>query len=186
MAFRHRYPGIRLSIIDSGADELQKMLEQGELDLAFIVSDQVPLSLDAIAILRLQMVAVVNREHEFAQLSTVPIERFLEEELVIFKPGYFHRRTIDQVAEAVGITPSISMETNLIQLLKSFVRSGFGVSSFLSIVLEGEDDLVGIPFTEPFWLNIHLAWRKDGYLSVANRAFRDFIVDNSPDLLDAV
>ena len=179
MAFRHQYPGIRLSIIDSGAQELQRMLEQGELDLAFIVSDQVPVSLEATAILRWQMVAVVNREHAFAELSCVPIERFLEEELVVFKPGYFHRRTIDQMAATVGIEPNISMETNLIQLLKSFVRSGFGISSFLSIVVEDEEDLLAIPFAEPFWLNIHLAWRKEGYLSVANCAFRDFIIDNT-------
>ncbi|MFT5419824.1 MAG: DNA-binding transcriptional LysR family regulator [Candidatus Endobugula sp.] len=179
MAFRHQYPGIKLSIIDAGADQLQAMLEQGELDLAFIVSEDVPDSLGAEAILRLPMVAVVAKEHAFAQLDCVDIEQFLQQELVIFKPGYFHRRIIDQMASESGIAPNISIETNLIHLMKSFVSRGFGITSFLDIVLEDETDLVGVPFAEPFSLNIHIAWRKQGYLSVANRAFRDFIVEHS-------
>jgi DNA-binding transcriptional LysR family regulator len=179
MAFRHRYPGIKLSIIDYGADQLQSMLEQGELDLAFIVTEDIPHSLDAVSILHLPMVAAVSKEHEFAHLPSISIQQFLQQELVVFKTGYFHRRIIEQMAAETGIRPNISIETNLIYLIKSFVRRGFGITSFLDIVLEDEKDLVGIPFTDPFMLSIHIAWRKQGYLSVANRAFRDFIVEHS-------
>jgi DNA-binding transcriptional LysR family regulator len=179
MAFRHQYPGIKLSIVDGGADQLQAMLENGELDLAFIVSEEVPLSLEAKAILRLPMVAAVTGDHPFAALEAVPIEDFLQQELVMFKKGYFHRRIIDQMALNSGITPNMSIETNLIHLMKSFVRRGFGITAFLDIVLEDEADLVAVPFTPAFSLSIHLAWRKQGYLSMANRAFRDFIVAHS-------
>ncbi len=178
MAFRHQYPGIKLTIIDSGADRLQAMLEQGELDLAFIVSEAVPDSLEASSIMTLPMVAVVSKDHPFAQLPAVNIEAFLKEELAIFKEGYFHRRIIDQMAEKSGISPNIGIETNLIHLMKSFVRNGFGVTSFLDIVLEDEEELVGVPFLTPFRLSIHLAWRKQGYLSVANQCFRDFIIEH--------
>jgi len=179
MAFRHKYPGIRLSVIDSGAERLLGMLANGELDLAFVVSEDIPPVLEAEAILRLQMLAVVPPDHSFTELPSVDIEQFLQEELVVFKSGYSHRRIIDRMAELAGVTPNISMETDLIHLTKSFVQRGFGITSFLSIVLDEEPGLVGIPFTDPFWLNVHLAWRKDGYLSVANRAFRDFIIASS-------
>ena len=124
----------------------------------------------------MQMVAVVPPDHPFATLQSVAIQAFLQQELVMFKPGYFHRRAIDQVAEPEGVKPNISMETNLIHLMKSFVRRGFGITAFLDVVLEDETDLVGVPFAEPFWLNIHLAWRKQGYLSKANEVFKDFII----------
>lgn len=176
MAFRHQYPGIKLSIVDGGADQLQAMLENGELDLAFIVSEDVPVSLEAQAVLRVPMVAAVTKEHPFAQLDKVNIEAFLQEELVMFKKGYFHRRIIDQMAEKSGIRPNISIETNLIHLMKSFVCRGFGITAFLDIVLEDEKDLVPVPFVPAFNLSVHIAWRKQGYLSMANRAFRDFIV----------
>ncbi len=176
MAFRHRYPNIKLSIVDGGADQLQSMLEEGELDLAFIVSEDVPESLTAQAVLRLPMVAALTRDHPLAQRESLDIETFLHQELVMFKKGYFHRRIIDQMASAAKISPNISIETNLIHLMKTFVRRGFGITAFLDIVLEDEQELVGVPFNPAFDLSVHIAWRRQGYLSVANRAFKNFIV----------
>ena len=179
MAFRHRYPHIKLSIIDAGAVQLQSMLEQGEVDLAFVETETILPTLEGISITRVPLVAAVAADHHFASRSHLDIEEFLQEELAIFKPGYLHRRLIDQRAEKIGIKLNISIETNLIPLMKSFVRQGFGITAFLDIVLQDGDGLVAIPFTEDFPLDIQIAWRKEGYLSMANRAFRDFMIEES-------
>ncbi len=181
MAFCRRYPGIRLSIVDGGADQLQKMLIDGELDLAFVVAENIPETLQAETFLRTDIVAAVPVQHPFASLKVVPVGDFLQQELVMFKEGYFHRRIIDQVAEAIGIQLNISIETNLIGLMKSLVLQGFGITAFLEKVLDDEPGLVAVPFVEPLRLDIRLAWRRDGYLSVANRAFRDYILEETVD-----
>ena len=179
MAFRHRYPDIKLSIVDAGTVKLQSMLEQGEVDLAFVESDTILPSLEGISIMQVPMVAAVAEDHRFTSRPTIGVEEFLREELAIFKPGYFHRQLIDQLAEKAGIELNVSIETNLIPLMKSFVRQGFGITAFLDIVLQEGEGLVAIPFTEDFLLDIQIAWRKQGYLSMANRAFRDFMVEES-------
>lgn len=179
MAFRHRYPDIKLSIVDAGTVKLQSMLEQGEVDLAFVESETILPSLKGVSIMHVPMVAAVAEDHRFASRPHIGVEEFLHEELAIFKPGYFHRRLIDQRAEKAGIELNVSIETNLIPLMKSFVRQGFGITAFLDIVLQEDDGLVAIPFTEDFQLDIQIAWRKQGYLSVANRAFRDFVIAES-------
>ena len=97
----------------------------------------------------------------------------------MFKEGYFHRKVVDRLASQCGLEPDIGFETNLIPLIKSIVQQGFGVSTLLEMVIQPDDQLVTRPFTEPVWLDLSIAWRKDGYLSMANRAFRDFVLEQA-------
>lgn len=43
--------------------------------------------------------------------------------------------------------------------------------------LENDPELVDLPFTEPVWLDLCIAWRRDAYLSRANQAFVDFLLE---------
>ncbi|GAB2199340.1 LysR family transcriptional regulator [Sessilibacter sp. MAH4] len=179
MAFKHRYPSLNLSVHEGGAWQLQQMLERGELDLAIIESGDIPSSLEARPILREEMLVVVGSEHPFAEKPTVNAEEFFSEELVIFRPGYFHRRILDQIAERAGIEPKISFETNLLPLIRAIVKQGFGISTLLKMAVENDPDLRTLSFEPPIMLELCIAWRKDGYLSKANQAFVDFILENS-------
>lgn len=177
MAFRHRYPHISLQVIEGGTWQLQQMLETAQLDLAVIVQDFLPETLEARVIVREEMRVVVGREHPLAQQMAVSIEDFFKEELVLFRNGYFHRKIVDRLSATVGIKPVIGFETNLIPLIKSIIKQGFGISTLLAMALENDPELVDLPFTEPVWLDLCIAWRRDGYLSRANRAFVDFLLE---------
>ena len=177
MAFRHRYPHISLQVIEGGTWQLQQMLETAQLDLAVIVQDFLPATLEARVIVREEMRVVVGREHPLAQQAAVSIEDFFKEELVLFRNGYFHRKIVDRLAATVGIEPVIGFETNLIPLIKSIIKQGFGISTLLAMALENDTELVDLPFTEPVWLDLCIAWRRDGYLSRANQAFVDFLLE---------
>ena len=107
---------------------------------------------------------------------------FFQEELVLFRKGYFHRKVVDRLAAEVGVAPLISFETNLIPLIKSIIKQGFGISTLLAMALENDPDLVHLPFAEPVWLDLCIAWRREGYLSRANQAFVDFLLEK-PDLV---
>lgn len=179
MAFRHRYPELDLVVIEGGTWQLQQMLERGELDLAIIVAEFLPEELQAITFLREQMLVTVARDHPLASQQSVSYEDFFNEELVMFKEGYFHRKIVDRMAASAGQEPNISFETNLIPLIKAIVKQGFGISTLLGMVIEEDPELVGLPFSEPVWLDLSIAWRHDGYLSRANQAFVDFLLEQS-------
>ncbi len=178
MAFRHRYPGLTLSVYEGGAWELQQMLERGELDLAVIEADDLPGTLEARHLLNEEMRVVVPLDHPFAKLESVTPEQFLQEDLVIFRKGYFHRRVLDQMAEDAGIQPCINFETNLLPLTRSIVKQGFGISTLLHMAVEDDPELTTLSFDPPIQLDLSLAWRKDGYLSKANQAFVEFMLEN--------
>lgn len=181
MGFKHRYPDLRLSVYEQGTRRLQQMIHDGELDLGVVVADSPPADLETRLLTREEMVACVPADHPLAQRGSLSMEEFFSQELVVFKTGYFLREFIDRFSNQQGTRPKIAFETNLIPLTKAIVRQGFGITTFLRMVLENEpgDGLVAIPFEQPVFLDLSLAWKRGGYLSRADSAFVDYILNQT-------
>jgi DNA-binding transcriptional LysR family regulator len=174
MAFKFKYPNLKLSIIEGGTQTIKEKLLSGELDLGVIVDDHLPDSLQVQRFVRPQMVAAVGKNHALAGAKSVTYADFFTHELVMFKAGYFHREVIDGLCEANNITVNYSFETNLITMILNIVKNEFAITALLELVTDQEADVMGIPFDPPIYLDLALAWRKDGYLSLANRRFVEF------------
>ena len=181
MGFKHRHPGLRLSVYEQGTRRLQQMIHDGELDLGVVVADSPPADLETRPLTREEMVACVPADHPFAQRASIGMAEFFSQELVVFKTGYFLREFIDRFSDRGGMTPKIAFETNLIPLTKAIVRQGFGITTFLRMVLDNEpqDGLVAVSFDEPVFLDLSLAWKRGGYLSRADQAFVDYILEQT-------
>ena len=175
MAFKTRYPDLKLTLVEAGTRSIRKMLLNGELDLGVINCDDVPNDLHVDHLFTSQMVAVVGSEHELAGRMNLNFEEFFQYELVMFKHGYFHRDFLDQVSEENGLVMKSSFETNLLPMILSIVKREFAITALLDLVTEYENGIVGIPFTPPVTLDLGLAWRKEGYLSIADRTFIEFV-----------
>ena len=175
MAFKSQYPNLKLSIIDAGTESIREMLLNGELDIGVINNDNVPDDLEIDHLLSSEMLAVVGKDHPFSSLSELSFEEFFSEDLVMFKPGYFHRDFIDSVCEKTGLDMTIAFETNLLAMILSIVKQEFAITALLGLVTEHEKDVVGVPFSTPVKLNLALAWRKEGYLSRADKTFIEFV-----------
>ncbi len=179
MAFRHRYPQLRLSVVEAGTRQLQKMIYSGEIDMGVIVADTPPEDLESRSFLRDQMMAILPQDHHLAGQQTVRFRDFFAEDLVLFRKGYFHREVIDQLCREHDFSPKICFETNLLPLTKQIVKHGFGITTLLEMVIAEDADLVALPFEQPVWLDLSVAWRQGGYLSRANRTFVDFLLEHS-------
>ncbi|MEH0689728.1 LysR family transcriptional regulator [Vibrio cholerae] len=175
MAFKSHYPNLKLTLVDAGARSVRQMLLDGELDIGVIDSENVPEDLATDHLLDSEMVAVVSPTHPFAQRQAVDFDEFFEHELVLFKPGYFHRGYLEQKAKACQKPLKFSFETNLLPMILSIVKQEFAITALLELVPEHEKAVVGVPFTQPVTVSLALAWRKDGYLSIADRTFIDFV-----------
>ncbi|WP_028025264.1 LysR family transcriptional regulator [Enterovibrio calviensis] len=178
MGFKSKYPDLKLSVVEAGTQSIRQMLLDGELDIGVIHSQNVPAALDTSHLITSQMVAVTSTDHPLAAKRSISFRSFFDEELVMFKKGYFHREFIDQICTSHKITPNLSFETNLLAMILNIVRHGFAITALLELVTEHEPGLVAIPFEEPVTLDISMAWRKHGYLSLADRAFIDFVQQN--------
>ncbi len=175
MAFKNHFPNLKMTVVEAGTQSIRKMLLSGELDIGVILNDDLPPDLEVDPLLSSQMVAVVGAEHDLASHKSITFEQFFEHELVMFKPGYFHRDFIDKTCKTYHLDANISFETNLLPMILKIVKHEYAVTALLELVTNNEPDVCAIPFQPPVFLDLALAWRKEGYLSNADRTFIEFV-----------
>jgi len=174
--FVRRHPQLQFSVREHGTRTIQKMLGDGELDLGIVVTENVPETLEVHPFLRQEMVVCVPPQHPFARRPHVTFAEFAGEPLVLFKEGYFQREVIDRVGRQAGLTPRIGFETNLLPLIKQMVRSGIGITTLLEMAITDDPQLVAVRFSPSVRFELGIAWRKNAFLSQANRRFVDFLL----------
>ncbi|MDR3567882.1 MAG: LysR substrate-binding domain-containing protein [Syntrophobacteraceae bacterium] len=175
--FIKRYPQLRLSVYGEGSGRLQTMIEHGVLDMGVVAGENFPDTLHAGHFLREEIVVCVPTGHRLAKRESVTFSEFIGEPLIFYTEGYYIREQLQETLKELGATPKVVLETNLFSLIKSLVKNGTGISTFLRTALAGESDLAAIPFDPPLYLDLKIAWRKRQYLSRANQAFVDFLLE---------
>ncbi|WP_070967888.1 LysR family transcriptional regulator [Vibrio sonorensis] len=179
MAFKSRYPNLKLTLVDAGTRSIREMLLQGELDIGVVVNDDISDDLETDPLINAEMVAVVGKTHPLAGQKSLSFESFFSNELVMFKPGYFHREYIESMAQQVRREMNCSFETNLLPMILNIVKNEYAITALLELVTQHEQDVVAVSFEEPVNIELSLAWRKGGYLSLADRAFLDFVKEHT-------
>jgi DNA-binding transcriptional LysR family regulator len=174
--FNRLHPDLKVSIIDKGTKRIQYLLEQGEIDMGIVNMEETSTSLEEVQIFAEEMLICLPKTHPLAKKSSVSFLEFTKHRLILYKEDYFLREIINRLCEAQQIEPQIHMETNLVQLMKTMVESGVGISVCLRSVIETEKNLCGISFQPKIKMNFGIAWRANSYLSKANKAFLDFLI----------
>jgi len=177
--FRRRYPHLKLSVNGEGAASIQRMISRGELDMGVIAGHRLSEGLECQQFLREEIVACVPADHPLAGRSSIDVGTFLCQPQIYFKQGYYMRELFDQLVEKSGYHPEVVFETNLFSLVRTLIKEGLGVSTFLRMVVAGDDELRAVSFDPPLYLDLVIAWKAGRYLSRANRAFCDFLLENT-------
>jgi DNA-binding transcriptional LysR family regulator len=180
-AFRQLYPHLQLSVNGEGAANLLRMIRKGEIDMAVIAGAEVPDGLQGQHLLREEIVACVPAGHPLAGLAAVSLTAFMREPLILYQEGYFMRELMNKLIATSSEAPQVVFETNIFSMVRSLIRQGTGVSTFLRMVVSDDPDLTAISFDPPIHLDLQVAWKADRYLSRANRAFLEFLLQRGSD-----
>lgn len=176
--FKQKYPNIKIILFDQGTSTLEKMLLNGELDIALIRANQKSEQLRYSGLIEDEIVAGMSTSHPLATNKTLTLAQFCTQPLVLFHEDYFLREAVSQYSKKHQITLDIRMETNLIELQRSLVRNKVGITTCLSMILKAEDEIVAISFNPKIELKLGLAWKKSHYLSKASKTFIDYLEQN--------
>lgn len=177
--FSLRYPNLHLTIAGEGASTIQSRILEGELDLGVVAGTVFPETLEMRKLLREEVIACVPRSHPLAQREAISLADFAREQLILYQEGYYLRELIFEVLKGAGLAPKIQFETNLYSLIKPLICKGMGISVFLRMVVAEDDDLKALSFDPPLYLDLSIGWKKHRYLSRANRAFLEFLLEES-------
>jgi DNA-binding transcriptional LysR family regulator len=173
--FKQKYPNIKIHLVDQGTAALEKMLLNGELDLALVRGDLENPQLRYTELIDEEVVAGIGKTHPLAMEKTLSLAQFCQQPLVLFHEGYFLREVVSQYAKKNSLTLDVRMETNLIELQKSLVRNEVGITTCLTRILQDEQQMISIPFEPKIAFKLSLAWKKSHYLSQASKAFISYL-----------
>jgi DNA-binding transcriptional LysR family regulator len=174
--FRSDWPGLEINLVESADDrELLGLVENGDVDLSFVVFPLTPGPFEGLELMRDPFVLLTPSDSPLAHRERPPTLREIVE-----LPLISHRscRTTEQVEERLRVTgrePHVVFRSNDNGTVQELVAAGIGVGLVPQLTADPSDDriaLVGIRDRLPARL-IGIAWHRDRLRTPKAEAFID-------------
>ena len=171
--FQAAYPNIAYEILLGDYTEIEHWIMEGRVDCGFIPLPVHP-SLETVLLERDQMMAVVPKDHPFAQALTFPLEALDDEPFMILEKGA--GAEVDAILQQRGVHPRINFTTWDDYAIMAMVEKGLGISILTEMIMRRcPYDVVALPLDKPVYRNIALAFRGKGRTSLALQRFIEYL-----------
>lgn len=125
--FSAAHPQVRVQLHEGDTEVLTRQLERGGLDLALMYDLGLARGLQLEAVAQLWPHAVLPAGHRLARSATVGLAELAKEPLVLIKLPH-SREYFLSLFRAAGVTPRIVAESPSLEMVRSMVGHGLGVS----------------------------------------------------------
>ena len=184
--FRQAHPGIRVELTIANTRTIIQRILNRDMDLGMVGerpqehSDE----LELIDYLEDEIVLVASPAQSIAQTRSLDPLMVIEEGLIAREEGSATREAAERHFLSLGVTPKIALELGSNQAVKQAAAAGGGVGiiSRLGVVAELKAgmlavlDVAGWECRRP----LTLIYPKHRYMSPAQRAFRQFLLEHRP------
>lgn len=126
--FRVKYPGIRVNLVTIGTDDVIASVRDGKVDVGVSFHAQPDAAVRFVRRIRDPLAALVHPDHALAQRRQVTLTEILSFPVAVPEPGFGIRRLIDEQCRRLGQSMTPALETNSIEALRGFARSGAGIT----------------------------------------------------------
>jgi DNA-binding transcriptional LysR family regulator len=173
--FSAEWPGVDVELTESASDEeLQRLVERGELDLAFAMPPLVEGPFESAELLADPYVLLVPAEHELAGAGRAGLAEVGDVTLIGNRACRSTALAEGELAQrGVGVDVAFRSDDN--GTVQGLVGAGFGVALVPLLTVDLNDDQVRALELEPEIppRRISLVWHRDRHRSPAARAFVD-------------
>ena len=147
-AFNRQYPTVAVHLSPGTDAESLAMLDRDEAELAVISSagTQPPPGYLALPLYRWDRIIVVMKDHPLARLAGPPtLAQLAQYPLVSYESSVDPESSLRQTFNSAGLALNLAMTARDADLIKTYVRAGFGVGVLAEMAQSAEDgDLVRI------------------------------------------
>lgn len=170
-AFHTDHPNVRITLTVASSTELIEQTRGGECDLALVgLGTHTPTGLDTLDVTDEPLIAAVGADHPLAGRATIALPTLVKHPLITLHQGTGIRTSIDDACAAAGLRPEVTCEVAEPPVAIQLARHGLGVA--VVPVTVPTHDTHPVPITRPqLRSRIALAWRTDGPINPAARAF---------------
>jgi LysR family cys regulon transcriptional activator len=162
-ALNQQFPHVAVHLTPCGDDESLARLARGDAELAIISSTgSAPAAGLALPMYRWDRVVLVPRQHALSTLGrTLTLADLATWPLVSYESSREPDSSLRRAFAAAGLEPTIAVTARDAELIKTYVRAGFGVGVLAEMAITPEDaDLLAIPADDLLpqcttWLLLH-------------------------------
>jgi len=149
--YHEMYPGIRLRILDDGANEVMSRVLRGEADFGvYFLGTQEP-EVDFQPILRERFVAACRRDHPLARRRKVTWAELSNYDYMTVSNSSGNRLLIDAALANYASRPRWLYEVRHVATLLGLVEAGLGIAAVPQLAMpeSGHPTLASVSLTEP-------------------------------------
>lgn len=173
-AFAECHPQIKLCIDELPSDEIEKRLEQGELQVGLGFLPGSSHSLESFALFEEPLVLIVRDDHSLAYQAQVAVASLDQLPMVMLSHTYCTRRLWEESAHLTPARPQVVMEMNTVSSILAVVENT-GLATILpkfTLKRNVSSRLVSVDLIEPTpSRQVGLLWHRENYLCSASRVF---------------
>ena len=167
--FQEEFPNITLSLMEGGMDEIENLLSERKIDIAFF-SRQSHHNYDWVHLVKDPLVAVLPLNHEKSKEKAFPMKDFLKEPFILTAKGFDY--DINGVLKNNRIDPKVRFTCMDDLTVISMVSKGLGLSILPKLVLTGHGDKVSsLPLSPGAFRDLGIALPSLKEMSPASRKF---------------
>lgn len=139
-AFKQQFPRVHLRLHQGSPNEIVKMLNEGEADLA-IATEALGQRAELVSfpIYRWHHNVVVPKGHPLTDMP-LSLEALAQYPIITYHEGFTGRLRIEQAFAEAGLTPDIVISALDADVIKSYVELGLGVGIIASVAFIPERD----------------------------------------------
>lgn len=172
-AFTKKYAEVTLEMIEEGGLNVEKLVEKGEVDVAFVVIPAQSHELDEQFIYEAPFVACLSKNHALKDEQQLSLEQLKEDNWILFDPSFALSQVILESCRKEDFAPKIAYSTTQWDLLMALVRDGLGVAIIPSPLTDMYKDSISVkPISSQYipW-RIGVVVKKNRYKTRALKAF---------------
>ena len=179
--FRHRYPGIKVSLQVTNRKQVLERLSENLDDLYILGQPPEGLDINLRPMLENALVAIAPSAHPLAHEKNIPLQRLAEEPFIMREAGSGTRMAVERFFAENRVEINVEMEIGSNEAIKHAIVGGLGVSvlSRHVLALEGTKgpltilDVEGLPI-QRHWYIVYPASKQ---LSVVAQTFLEYLLD---------
>ena len=126
--FRKRHPDVDMKVITGGTPRLLRKLRSGAADLGLMTLPIEDAALATVPVIHEELLLAMPAGHRLASGKAVPPAALVRQQFVLFERDSNTRRVIDEFFVRNDIKPRVVAETENVEIIKSMVESGLGIS----------------------------------------------------------
>jgi DNA-binding transcriptional LysR family regulator len=174
--FLAQRPGLRLTIVQAGAEEIGARVLRGDLDVGIVADWRTPDGLVTELLETQPMVACVAAQSPLAQRRRLGWAELLDQRLIMFPRGYHQRSRVEDAAARLRRGLDIAIEAESLPLIVELVRRGRGVATLLAAAAAGLPGVASLALPREATVPVALCRRADGPPNAAVEAFRAYVL----------